>query len=127
MSSVRRRKRTAKQMRRRVRIGAPDASLTGLAGLAAVDEVSERLAMVAELDAGIGPIKQRARGLSGGQLLLGMASAQLAGQDCLAGMDRIRADAGSALLRAAPVAPRGLDPESWTRVMDYAAVGSVAV
>ncbi len=79
--------------------------MTGLAGLAAVDELTERLAMVGELDAGIGPIKQRARGLSGGQLLLGMASAQLAGQDCLAGLDRIRADAGSALLRAAPVAP----------------------
>jgi len=34
-----------------------------------------------------------------------MASAQLAGQDCLAGMDRVRADAGSALLTEAPVAP----------------------
>ncbi len=86
-------------------MGASDASLTGLAGLVAVDELTERLAMVAEMDAGIGPIKQRARGLSGGQLLLGMATAQLAGQDCLAGLDRIRADAGSALLREAPVAP----------------------
>jgi len=78
--------------------------LTGLAGLAAVDEVIGRLDMVAELDAGIGAIKQRARGLTGGQLL-GMATAQLAGQDCLAGLDRVRADAGSALLRQAPVAP----------------------
>jgi len=34
-----------------------------------------------------------------------MVSAQLAGQDCLAGMDRVRADAGSALLTEAPVAP----------------------
>ena len=105
MSTVRRHKRTAKRTRRHVRIGAPDASLTGLAGLAAVDELTERLAMVGELDAGIGPIKQRARGLTGGQLLLGMASAQLAGQDCLAGLDRVRADAGSVLLREAPVAP----------------------
>jgi hypothetical protein len=104
VSNVRRRKRKAKQARRRVRIGASDASLTGLAGLVAVDELTERLGMVTELDAGIGPIKQRARGLTGGQLLLGMASAQLAGQDCLAGMDRVRADAGSALLRSAPVA-----------------------
>jgi len=92
-------------MRRRVRIGAPDASLTGLAGLLAIDELTERLAMVSELDAGIGPIKQRHRGLTGGQLLLGMATAQLAGQDCLAGLDRVRADAGSALLTEAPVAP----------------------
>ena len=105
MSRVRRQKRTAKQTRRRVQIGTPDASLTGLAGLVAVDELTERLGMVAELDAGIGPIKQRARGLTGGQLLLGMATAQLAGQDCLVGLDRVRADAGSALLREAPVAP----------------------
>src|SRR5664279_4458354 len=34
-----------------------------------------------------------------------MATAQLVGQDCLAGMDRVRADPGSALLSAAPVAP----------------------
>jgi hypothetical protein len=103
VSRVRRRKRTAKRCRRRVRIGASDASLTGLAGLLAVDELTERLGMVSELDAGIGPIKQR--GLTGGQLLLGMATAQLAGQDCLAGLDRVRADAGSALLTEAPVAP----------------------
>lgn len=105
MSRLRRYKRRAKQTRRRVRIGAPDASLTGLAGLLAVDELTERLGMVGELDAGIGPIKQRARGLTGGQLLLGMATAQLVGQDCLAGLDRVRADAGSALLTEAPVAP----------------------
>ncbi len=41
--------------------------------------------MVAELDDGIRPIKQRARGLTGGHLLMGMAAAQLVGQDCLAG------------------------------------------
>lgn len=105
MSTVRQRKRKSKQAKRRVRIGAPDPSLTGLAGLVAVDELTGRLAMVTELDAGIGPIKQRGRGLTGGQLLLGMATAQLVGQDCLAGLDRVRADAGSALLREAPVAP----------------------
>ena len=105
MSSVRRHKRTAKQSRRRIRIGAPDASLTALAGLTAVDEVIGRLDMVAGLNAGIGPIKQRGRGLTGGQLLLGMAAAQLVGQDCLAGLDRVRADAGSVLLAEAPVAP----------------------
>src|SRR5664279_1551873 len=61
--------------------------------------------MVTELDRGIGPIKQRDRGLTGGQLLMGMAAAQLVGQDCLAGLDRVRADAGSALLAEAAVAP----------------------
>jgi Transposase DDE domain group 1 len=103
VSRVRRQKRKAKQVRRRVRIGAADASLTGLAGLVAVDELIVGLDMVRTLDRGIGRVKQRARGLSGGQLLLGMATAQLVGQDCLAGLDRVRADAGSALLTEAPV------------------------
>ena len=57
----------------------PDGSLTALAGLAAVDELTGRLGMVTELDRGIGPIKQRDRGLTGGQLLMGMAAAQLVG------------------------------------------------
>lgn len=105
MSRVRRRKRMSKQSKRRVRIGAADSSVTGLAGLVAVDELTARLGMVRELDDGIGPIKGRARGLTGGQLLMGMATAQLLGQDCLAGLDRVRADAGSALLSEAPVAP----------------------
>ncbi len=76
-----------------------------MAGLAAVDELIGRLGIVEVLGRGIGPIKQRDRGLSGGQLLVGMASAQLVGQDCLDGMDRVRADGGSALLTQAPVAP----------------------
>jgi hypothetical protein len=41
----------------------------------------------------IGPIKQRRRGHTGGQLLVGMAAAQLAGEDFLVGLDRQRADA----------------------------------
>jgi len=57
------------------------------------------------LNRGTGPIKARDKGLSGGQLLMGMATAQLVGQDCLDGIDRVRADGGSALLIEAPVAP----------------------
>lgn len=105
VSTVRRNVRKPKHGKRRVRIGAPDPTVTGVAGLVAVDEMAARLGLVAELDAGIGPIKQRARGLTGGQLLVGMASAQLLGQDCLVGLDRVRADAGSVLLSEAPVAP----------------------
>ena len=70
---------------------------------AAVDELTGRLGMVTELDRGIGPIKHRDRGLTGGQLLMGMAAAQLVGPDCLAGLDRVRGDAGSALLAGAAV------------------------
>ena len=105
MSKLRGKRRSAKGSARRVRIGVPDGSLTALAGLAAVDELTGRLGMVTELDRGIGPIKQRDRGLTGGQLLMGMAAAQLVGPDCLAGLDRVRADAGSALLAEAAVAP----------------------
>jgi len=86
-----------------VRIGKPDASLTGLAGLVTVDELAVRLGIVAELDRAIGPVKDRDRGHTAGQLLVGMAAGLLAGQDCLAGLDRVRADAGSGLLAAAPV------------------------
>ncbi|WP_448073737.1 hypothetical protein [Georgenia yuyongxinii] len=52
----------------------------------------EKLGVVEALDEAIGPIKQRARGLTGGELLVGMATAQLAGQDFLVGLDRVRAD-----------------------------------
>src|SRR5664280_957512 len=60
VSKLRGKKRSAKRPARRVRIGAPDGSLTALAGLAAVDEVTARLGIVGALDRGIGPIKQRA-------------------------------------------------------------------
>ena len=105
MKTIRPRKRKSKQAKRRVRIGTPDSTLTGLAGLVAVDELTARLGLVAALDRGIGPIKVRDRGLTGGQLLVGMATAQLVGQDCLAGMDRVRSDPASMFLGEAPVAP----------------------
>ena len=104
VTKLRRQARSAKRCARRVGIGEPDKTLTGLAGLAAVDELINRLGIVEVLNDGIGSIKQRNRGLSAGALLVGMATAQLVGQDCLAGLDRVRADAGTALLTEAPVA-----------------------
>ena len=38
------------------------------------------------------PVKARRRVFSGGQVLTGMAAAQLAGEDFLVGLDRLRAD-----------------------------------
>jgi len=90
------------RLRRRVRVGAPDPSLTGYSGMAAVTELVDRLAMIKLLDAAIGPIKERDRGFSGGELLVGMACAQLAGEDFLVGLDRYRADAAGQVLAAVP-------------------------
>jgi hypothetical protein len=75
-----------------------DESLTGAAGLVAVSELVARLGVVEALDAGIGPIKKRARGATGGQLLVAVACAQMTGADSWVGVDRRRADtAGEAL------------------------------
>ena len=89
-------------MRRRVRVGAPDPSLTRYSGMAAVTELVDRLGMIRLLDAAIGPIKERDRGFSGGELLVGLACAQLAGEDFLVGLDRYRADAAGQALAAVP-------------------------
>jgi hypothetical protein len=85
-----------------VRIGAPDPSLTPVAGMVAVTELVERLEVIGRLDAAIGPIKQRRRGHTGGQLLVGMAAAQLAGEDFLVGLDRQRADTAGQQLAPVP-------------------------
>jgi hypothetical protein len=85
-----------------VRIGAPDPSVTRFSGMVAVTELVDRLAMIRLLDAAIGPIKVRDRGFSGGELLVGMACAQLAGEDFLVGLDRFRADAAGQVLAAVP-------------------------
>jgi hypothetical protein len=61
--------------------------------------------MIKLLDAAIGPIKSRDRGFSGGQLLVGIAAAQLAGEDFLVGLDRQRADEAGQVLAVVPGAP----------------------
>ena len=66
--------------------------------MVAVTELLDRLDVIGSLDVAVGPIKQRDRGFGAGELLVGMAAAQLAGQDFLVGLDRVRADtAGQAL------------------------------
>jgi hypothetical protein len=98
--------------------------LTSVSGMAAVSELVERLDVIGRLDAVIGPIKQRRRGHTGGQLLVGMAAAQLAGEDFLVGLDRQRADVagqrlapvpGLAATTAAGLARR-LSDTQWTAV-----------
>jgi Transposase DDE domain group 1 len=88
--------------RQRVRAGAPDASLTANAGLAAVTELCGRLGVIEAVDAAVGAIKQRERGFGAGELLAGIAAAQLAGEDFLTGLDRQRADAAGQLITPVP-------------------------
>ena len=94
--------RGSKRKRRQVRVGAPDRALTANAGLAAVAELCDRLGVIEELDAAVGPIKQRDRGFGAGELLTGLAAAQLAGEDFLTGLDRQRADAAGQQVTPVP-------------------------
>ena len=67
-----------------------------------MSELVERLDVIDRLDAAIGPIKQRRRGHTGGQLLVGLAAAQLAGEDFLVGLDHQRADQAGQELTPVP-------------------------
>jgi hypothetical protein len=70
--------------------------------MVAISELVDRLGVVESLDAAVGPIKIRERGFGPGQLLVGLAAAQLAGEDFLVGLDRQRADAAGQQLAPVP-------------------------
>jgi hypothetical protein len=84
----------------RVRVGAPDASLTPASGVVAVAELVGRLGVVEALDDAVGAIKHRDRGLSAGQFLVSLAQAQMLGADFWSGLDRRRDDAAGEALSA---------------------------
>ena len=92
----------ASRSRQQPRIGAPDPALTASAGLAAITVLWDRLGVIAPLDAAVGPIKQRERGFGAGELLAGIAAAQLAGEDLVTGLDRQRADAAGRQITPVP-------------------------
>jgi hypothetical protein len=92
----------AGRRRQQPRIGAPDPALTPNAGLAAITELCDRLGVISALDAAVGPVKQRDRGFGAGELLAGIAAAQLAGEDFLTGLDRQRADAAGQQITPVP-------------------------
>ncbi len=85
-----------------MRVGHPDVSLTPSAGVAAVAEVDRVLGLTATLDRHLPVLKQRDRGLSGGQTLTAIASCQLTGGDHLVSLDRRRADAAGQELEPVP-------------------------
>jgi hypothetical protein len=88
--------------RQQVRVGAPDAALTPNAGMAVISELCNRLGVIGALDAAVGPIKQRDRGFGAGELLAGIAAAQLAGEDFLVGLDRQRTDVAGQQITPVP-------------------------
>ena len=94
--------RGGKRKRQQVRVGAPDAALTPNAGMVAVSELCSRLGVIGALDTAVGPVKQRDRGFGAGQLLVGLAAVQLAGEDFLAGLDRQSADAAGQRITPVP-------------------------
>ncbi|MGH3205366.1 MAG: IS1380 family transposase [Streptosporangiaceae bacterium] len=94
--------RETKGKRKQARVGAPDRALTANAGLAAVTGLCDRLGVIEALDAAVGPVKERYRGFGAGELLTGIAAAQLAGEDFWTGLDRHRADAAGQQLTPVP-------------------------
>lgn len=120
VKTIRQSFRVAKQ----VQIGVPDGRVTGNAGLLAVTELADKLHLVQTIDGAVGPVKTRHRGVGVGGLLVSMASAQLAGQDFLVGLDRVRADEVGQVLSPVPGLAtstacglaRRVDADRWARV-----------
>jgi hypothetical protein len=93
---------------------ADDATLTAFGGSAVVGELVRRLELIPALDraietvpkvGGLGPVKQRARGCSPGQLLVAVAESMLCGGDSMLDLERLRADDAGAELRAVADVP----------------------
>jgi hypothetical protein len=89
----------------RVVVRADDPSLTATAGMVCVAEAVRALGVIGAIDGFVGPIKQRDRGLSAGEFVVGVAECMLAGGDFLADLDRARADTAAASLRAVAEPP----------------------
>ena len=79
-----------------------------------VGELVRRLELILALDraietapkvGGLGPVKQRARGCSPGQLLVAVADSMLCGGDSMLDIERLRADEAGAELRAVAEIP----------------------
>jgi hypothetical protein len=98
----------------RVEIRADEQSLTPFGGSAVVGELVRRIELIPALDAaietaprvgGLRPVKQRARGCSPGEALVSVAESMLCGGDSMLDLERLRADAAGAELRAVPAVP----------------------
>ena len=85
----------------RIVFRADDERLTAFAGLAVIGALTRTLGLVGLLDGELArerraaPVKVRARGVSGGELLLALAESQLIGGECFDDIEELRADAGA--------------------------------
>ena len=98
----------------RIEVVADEETLTPFGGSAVLGELVRRLELIPALDraietaprvGGLAPVKQRARGCSPGQLLVTVAESQLCGGDSMLDLERLRADAAGAELRAVADVP----------------------
>ena len=98
----------------RLEIVADEETLTPFGGSAVVGELVRRLELVPALDraiaeapriGGLKPVKQRQRGASPGALLVALADSLLLGGDAMQDLERLRADAAGAELRAVEEIP----------------------
>jgi hypothetical protein len=101
----------------RIVFRADDEGLTPFAGLVCVGELARRTGLVGLIDAELAcerrapAVKQRRRGVSGGELAVALAESQLVGGDCFDRVEELRADRAGAALRAVaevPSAPTAL-------------------
>ena len=97
--------RRIRRSRPRVTLGESDPNLTPRAGLRLVGELDRVLGLTPTLDAAIGEMRVRRRGLSAGALVVSMAETMLAGGDFMVDLDFQRRDDAGRSLRAVPDVP----------------------
>jgi hypothetical protein len=95
----------------RILVRADDPSLTAYAGLAVSGELARRVGLAELIDAELAverrarPVKLRRRGLSPGELVVGLAECQLVGGSFFDHVEDVRADRAGAGLRAVAATP----------------------
>src|SRR5215212_8102976 len=95
----------------RIVFRADDEQLTPFAGLVCAGELARRVGLVELIDAELEcerraePVKQRRRGVSGGELVVSLAESQLVGGECFDDIEDLRADRAGASLRAVADVP----------------------
>ncbi|MCA1698120.1 MAG: IS1380 family transposase [Actinobacteria bacterium] len=91
----------------RISFRVDDESLTAFGGLAVTGALARRLGLVGLIDGELAregraaPVKQRRRGVSGGELVVAIAESQLTGGECFDDLEDLRGDRAGGRLRAA--------------------------